>query len=579
MQKLSKTIFVMAWLAILLLSSSLYAETVLEGKSVKKSKYYTGNTGAARVEYITLKEWLAYRSNDEMPKDIYSRGFIVDDRAVVKPLYDVANRLLQHWPGTVPKLAIFVRADMASSNYGGEALMANEILIFKGTLQNMESDDELAGILAHELAHVLLGHNKKVSHLRTAIQLFEDYQNTKNLVKTIESGDVVETADQKFRLEFDPKLVNELAKVQEQKERATTVYRAFHGSMLGQPAESKADLLAADLLIKAGYSPLGLKDNFDRLANSYTIEKYVNKLLSDAAKQTLVAVELEMNEQIAKFQSEIEASAKNGTAKVGNPLSSFSFSNFSTGLKSRMKKSFTDYAIKRFKSAHPVPEKRIVKLAKYLDENYGIRERQRPRTDGFIRQFRRSGLVKIRHYEKLETAKVAMVQGDLNTAARVGLSSLVSKHDGDPYKRYTTHRIRKSQNKLNSAVANVELINNVDSVPTQAVVEMVDLLVERKRLKSAQKIVTEKEQYGYTVPELYPSKISIALASEDQEKAVAYAQQCVSTKKINKTTKEQCQSFGLLSNQSAGSLLGNALNSTSSSIGGAFTSLTGKKEK
>ena len=94
-------------IVILLLSSlqihSAWSTTLLDGKEAAKSKYYTGQTGHANLSYISLNSWLKIRAEDEQVKDIYNRGFIIDDPHVVKPLYDIANRLLKNWPGTVPK--------------------------------------------------------------------------------------------------------------------------------------------------------------------------------------------------------------------------------------------------------------------------------------------------------------------------------------------------------------------------------------------------------------------------------------------------------------------------------------------
>ena len=75
---------------------------------------------------------------------------------------------------------------------------------------------------------------------------------------------------------------------------------------------------------------------------------------------------------------------------------------------------------------------------------------------------------------------------------------------------------------------------------------MLDLLIDKQRLSSADKIIQRKEQYGYTVPQFYPAKIAIALARKNQDEALLAANQCINNKKIAKTIKKQCVSFGLI---------------------------------
>lgn len=213
---MKKLTIVTLLLGLLTIHSAL-AEIVLEGKSVQKSKYYTGQTGSAKISYVSLNNWLKFRAEDDQVKDIYNRGFIIDDPKVVQPLYDIANRLLKNWPRTAPKFPIFVRADTSSSTYGAEALITNEMLIFYGSLMHVESDDELAALVAHELAHILLGHNAKANYVGVALQLFEDYESMNNLRNTVKAGHIVKTGDKKYTMKFDTGLEQDLVKASEQK--------------------------------------------------------------------------------------------------------------------------------------------------------------------------------------------------------------------------------------------------------------------------------------------------------------------------------------------------------------------------
>lgn len=59
-------------------------------------------------------------------------------------------------PGALSLRVFNYREPLAFSTVGGE------ILFSKGLLLDLESEDELAAVIAHELAHVVLGHLKEL---------------------------------------------------------------------------------------------------------------------------------------------------------------------------------------------------------------------------------------------------------------------------------------------------------------------------------------------------------------------------------------------------------------------------------
>ena len=560
-------IYLVFTLSFCLTINSLSAQTLLQSKKVTQSAYFTGKTGKAEVNYSSLSDWLSFRSQDDLPKDIYNRGFLIDDPKVVAPLYEVTNRLLENWPGTVPKIGIFIRVDTMASTYGAEALIANEILIYYGTLMNVESDDELAGIIAHELAHILLGDNAKANYVNIAKQLLTDYEDVKNIRNTVKAGHVVETADKKYSLTFDESLQDDIVKASEQKDQAAEVYYAYHGSLLGKPAESRADLLAADLLIAAGYSPLGLHDTLGKLASSFTVQKFVSDSLIKSSNEIMKAVKLSMDDQLNAFDAELKSAAANGNADLSGVTSFMNVSNFTSSVGGRLKKSLKSFAWSRFKSSHPVSKRRISKLVNYLDNNYSLRLRQKSKSTDLLARYQNSGVSLLASYKKIEQARLQLIEGNIDKAANQSIASLMGSQDADPFKRYTAHRIRRDQNKTNSAMTNIERIKDFQSVPSYAMVEMLDLLVDNKRLSGASQIIDAKEQYGYVVPQFYPSKIAIAIARDNEANAQLLAGQCLASKQVEKNIKQRCTEFGLLADTSAGGLggfLGGVKNATSS---------------
>jgi Zn-dependent protease with chaperone function len=85
---------------------------------------------------------------------------------MIARLQAIVDRLLRNWTATPrPRVAIFVMPDRS---YGGDAAGQNQLFVNTGLLQRAANEDEIAFVLAHELAHVLRGHiNERQQGIKT----------------------------------------------------------------------------------------------------------------------------------------------------------------------------------------------------------------------------------------------------------------------------------------------------------------------------------------------------------------------------------------------------------------------------
>ncbi len=157
-------------------------------------------------------------------------------------LNGIKDRLLtavgiQNYPG-----GIYIRAAMLQ--WGGETTPDGNIFINAGTLRNLESEDEVAAVIAHELSHALLKHHDAdvVLNTQKRLQTAGEWVAGLQLVLTsIKSGSEGQVSDG---------LVKRLRNAQ---------YLILLNSYVLTPAwsrgqESDADRLGVDLLAKAGYN-------------------------------------------------------------------------------------------------------------------------------------------------------------------------------------------------------------------------------------------------------------------------------------------------------------------------------------
>lgn len=102
------------------------------------------------------------------------------------------------------------------------ANIEKEVYIFKGLLQYVEKDDELAGVISHEISHILHSHIIKNAYKSMAMNA---------VLNKITDEKTLQTA-------------NVISQVSSLK--------------MSRNDEYEADLTGVDLMVKAGYNPLGM---------------------------------------------------------------------------------------------------------------------------------------------------------------------------------------------------------------------------------------------------------------------------------------------------------------------------------
>ncbi|MDR2731374.1 MAG: M48 family metalloprotease [Treponema sp.] len=116
------------------------------------------------------------------------------------------------------------------------------IFITKGLLDIVTSEDALAGIIAHELAHVMLKHGLKI---------IDD-------MKIVSEADIMARQARAFAGNSGTKILSFRDSVNE-------IFNSMIKSGYSQPQEYEADTLALKLLADAGYPPGGLLEILDTL--------------------------------------------------------------------------------------------------------------------------------------------------------------------------------------------------------------------------------------------------------------------------------------------------------------------------
>lgn len=110
--------------------------------------------------------------SEEFLKVVFKRFEIIDDPLIIKYINELGNRIVATLPPQPFTYHFYVIKEDAFNAFAGPA---GHVFIFSGLMEAMDNEDELAGIIGHEISHVLCRHisrrierSKKISALTLA---------------------------------------------------------------------------------------------------------------------------------------------------------------------------------------------------------------------------------------------------------------------------------------------------------------------------------------------------------------------------------------------------------------------------
>ncbi len=160
-------------------------------------------------------------------------------------LNQVLGRVVAAWPHARPAMRAYL---FPSEQFAAYSTADGGVFVSLAMLRSLESEDELAAVLAHEAAHILLGH-----HTAGHLQIIQNVA-----ANVFEIGLTVKLGRQQTVTELDlvrSALMSEAAREVGQ----TGLFPAWT-----RDQEEQADLLGADLMRAVPYSPTGMLTFLDR---------------------------------------------------------------------------------------------------------------------------------------------------------------------------------------------------------------------------------------------------------------------------------------------------------------------------
>lgn len=439
-------------------------------------------------------------------------------------LEEIANKLLATYPGVKPKIQVLISDSKAFSPY---STPYNELIIPIGMLTNATTDDEIAGLLAHELSHILLNHFARV----------EDQIKQRRLSDSL--GTLATTAIQltTSRVQLTPGkglAINQTSSATAQNllSQAAIAKTLLNGitDTLWYPTwqraqEQQADYLAADLMVASGYSVKGFRNALKRLEDYQGKQKELGDVL---AKQ-----QQSLSNDLQNF-AKIEANNMLVNPNLNNLASDATKVGLNMALQTVVNIGL--YEKQQQETTHPEIKERLAN-----DRNYWSREYQNESSRPASKQKLTEALAKpdsmatIKANELAFNALQLVNNGDLKQAEK--LSQLAVKTDPtSPKPHYALAMLRKAQHKNDQAIKELEAIPRWDGASLSAHHEITSSLMMSGQSKQALAYINKAEQRGWKEDFAY-QKVTALYQQNDK----AMAKQAYTECKEYRQVKKQCE--------------------------------------
>ncbi|WP_043301359.1 M48 family metallopeptidase [Pseudomonas sp. M47T1] len=368
-----------------------------------------------------------------MPADDIRQSNVVDIPLLQNYLQGIVNRLVKGWPGEAPPLQVRI---VDSNVFGPSADAYGNVFVPLGMLESVESEDEIAAMLGHEISHVLLHHHDRDAAFKQQKDMMV------NLATSILLGSVVadtgvdrSTGQMKFVSKNPLRTQNTVSK--------TVIYAALingfsdnvWSTAWGRTQEDQADLLGTDLMIRAGYASRGANYSLERL-NDYQGKQA--PLLSSFLDERKSAMKESLEQlNVNRFNQELNLLINGG---------------LSNGLKTA-----TNY----FQRAHMSPLDRDEELRKYLQREYPQQRRAHVDKRSWPKVRDAAPVaVALQAYRDANSVIFALAKNDMHTAEAANAKALASPVRNQPGIRKASFTLHLTQGRKQEAMKDLASIKD-----------------------------------------------------------------------------------------------------------------------
>ncbi|NRP35800.1 Peptidase family M48 [Marinobacterium sp. xm-d-579] len=393
---------------------------------------------------------------------------------------EIKDKLLAVWPGKKPSVRVVIVSD---GNYNAVTFVEQHVVALSvGTFRKaMDSEDQFAALIAHELSHILADHKNK-DHLSGLV----------SKVSTL--GELYLGAQQNAGAD----IAGDYAKTQLAGWAAESLL--FPAWNRGQ--ENEADALGVDLLVAAGYEPYGMVSVINSL------EKTAGEKKAFVEKQWIAAKKNASGETV-----NISADPMALIANIGGQL------------KDQYGQEYDSYADRKSK------------VNNYIDAFHEEALDREATITRYKKRLSKTNVnVPLNRYLAVMDAEVSLAEGKVNTAASKALAGLQGPQANDPYIRYMMYQIRRQQGEMDKAAINLRKAFESDRATLSIYTDWADSLINAKKYEAANTVLKAADLTFEKPNSILPAliKVNKALKQDVNE----YSIRCMAT--LDKTLMQNC---------------------------------------
>ncbi len=433
--------------------------------------------------------------NKQDLEEFRARGLgVIEAPALEEYLGSIARQLIRK--SDLPPIKVHPRL-VPDIGFGAEVSADRNLYIDMSLLLWADDEDVVAAVLAHEVAHLLLGHPNRKAYEKRQEQMLA-------LSRAVIDAN---TALAHFGVK---KEVTKKTTGRDYQDIAYRLNRDVITPGWGRSQELDADRLAIDLLSEAGYDPQALMAYLGAIKDRADDSKRMTDLALKARAELI-------KESMDTFIPETESTG-HSLLDVLQDVAVESAESVAADTLADIGKS------------HPKPGKRFKKAMRYLsreDFMLDIPDRRVAEWKSVIEEPATATLLE--NYEAAYALQSEMATADPQTLDRLARQAVSRPTENHPFPRYVVHQFKMRQGRL--AEAEGELNRAIESdFPSGTVTNArVELLLGQGRTQEASDLTEQQWRRMNKASPLYPLLIRTRMLSNQPKKAQAIARKCGKT--------------------------------------------------
>jgi predicted Zn-dependent protease len=350
------------------------------------------------------------------------------------PLDAYLNGVLAELLGQSPVRQVPAKVYLrASGDWSARSTADANIFVSLGILLRLDTEDEVAALLAHEAAHVVLGHPNSDSvqaAQRRLAQLSALAVDAQRSIAQARGTSADASAADRARLE--------------EQSRALLLSTSVLSPSWTRGQERAADRLGVDLMVRAGYSPQGMVGLLEK-QQGFETERAANPQASTLDKQLLGF------DTVEKGQEKIGQQQRTIGGTTGELLGALA------GAALKGAKKLADQQLGDAGRSHPRTSERIGDVRQYIAAQYAGLAAPEPTAERWDEAKEADGTVDVlENYVAAIEAKGRLSDGDLAAARTLAKAGVADPTKAHAYPNYVDASVQIASNAPDQARADYD---------------------------------------------------------------------------------------------------------------------------